>query len=82
MDEWRQYLEEARSCPITIPAPISARLETEYTAIRQAMGAGKFDENQFSRVLNLAKILGKTHMAQEMGWEHWEEAMDLYRAYM
>jgi hypothetical protein len=76
---WRAYLGAARECAVSIPGEVAARLEADYVARRQKGGAAcSFDENQLAMVLNLAKLLSKTHLCEELTWECWEEALAIH----
>lgn len=78
---------------MAIPADLAARLEEAYVGLRRTESG--LDETQFSQILNLAKypfvfriclsdhacrLLSKTHLASEMAWEHWEEALAIFQS--
>lgn len=92
LSTWRAYLLQARVQSVSIPDPMATRLEEAYLEMRKCMDG--IDESQFSQMLNLAKyhniilqvlillcrLISKTHLASELSWDHWEQALSIYKA--
>jgi hypothetical protein len=54
---WRSFLVQARAITVSIPSELADRLEQAYVDLRSK---DELDEDQFSRLLNLAKYNNTT----------------------
>lgn len=79
MAEWRSYISHAKEVEVTLSEDVGKRLEKEYVGLRKADNK-RMDENEFSRVLNLAKLLAKSDLQTAFAWEHWARAYQIYQA--
>lgn len=78
MTEWRSYISHAKEAEVALSEDVGRQLENEYVGLRKA--DKRMDENEFSKVLNLAKLLAKTDLRTAFSWEHWTRAYEIYQA--
>ena len=76
---WRSYISHAKEVEVTLAEEVGQRLEQEYVRLRKASSKA-MDENEFSKVLNLAKLLAKADLEPSFAWEHWTKAFAIYQA--
>jgi len=76
LNNWRSYLETCKASKVIIDPDLASSLEQDYVRLRQEC-PGKFDEDHFASVLNLAKLLAKSDASQKLTFDHWSEALAL-----
>lgn len=75
--EWRNYLSQAKEVEVSLCEQVGQRLESEYVGLRKA-NPEAMDENEFSKILNLAKLIAKTELQSSFAWDHWTKSLQIY----